>query len=152
PGENGAMEPVLPTEFAADGYVAGQALHWRRALMGSSLRARTTTREAADLRDAAHQLRGSVEGDAADRADNQSILPLVAFYGTGRLWSEYRPTERKRLREMRGNGRMSGYSGCLASTSSVKDVVDWYETKMTEAGDPRFSIEHPERLLAAVEE
>src|SRR5438132_7105297 len=32
PGENGIMSPALPTEFVADGYVAGQALHWRRTL------------------------------------------------------------------------------------------------------------------------
>ena len=153
-GENGAMSPALPTEFVADGYVAGQALHWRRALMGYSLRARTTTRDADNLRHAAHQLRESVEGDAADRANNPSILPLVAFYGTGRLWSEYRLTEGKRTYVGTANERLSGYTDCLSPSSSFKGMVDWYEKKMYEIGAAQFSTELPAnlRLIEAVRE
>src|SRR5687767_14906297 len=33
---SGAMSPELPTEFVADGYVAGQPIHWSRALKGDS--------------------------------------------------------------------------------------------------------------------
>ena len=150
-GENGVMDPVLPTEFVADGYIAGQAIHWSRALKGYDLRLRTTTREAENLRQAAQQLRESVEDYRAEGGEDPPILPLVAFYGTGRLWSEHRLTEGKRQRDMMGSERMSGYTDCLSSSSSFKDVVNWYENKMNETGDPRFSTEHPERLLAAVE-
>ena len=121
-GENGAMSPALPTEFVADGYVAGQALHWRRALKGYSLRARTTTKEAENLRQAAQQLRESVEGDAAEGGEGPPILPLVAFYGTGRLWSEHRLTQEKRTYAA-ANERLSGYTDCLSSSSSFKGVV-----------------------------
>src|ERR1700730_226760 len=38
-GHDGAMKPCLPAEFAADGYVAGQAIHWARALRSCGLRA-----------------------------------------------------------------------------------------------------------------
>jgi predicted ATP-binding protein involved in virulence len=150
-GEHGVMDPVLPTEFVADGDIVGQPIHWSRALKGYDSRLRITTREAKELRQAAQQLRDRVVDYLAKGGEDPPILPLVAFYGVGRLRSEYQPTGGKRLRDMMGSGRMSGYSGCLASTSSVKDVVNWYETKMNEAGDPRFSTEHPERLLAAVE-
>jgi predicted ATP-binding protein involved in virulence len=122
--------------------------------MGYSLRARTTTREADNLRDAAYQLRQSVEGDAADRANNPSILPLVAFYGTGRLWSEHRLTEGKRTYVGTVHERLSGYTDCLSPSSSFKGMVDWYEKKMHEIGAAQFSTELPAnlRLIEAVRE
>jgi len=153
-GENGAMGPALPTEFVADGYVAGQAIHWSRALKGYSRRARTTTKKAESLRQAAQQFRESIEGDAADWANNPPILPLIAFYGTGRLWNEHRLTEGKRTYVMAPNGWRSGYTDCLSSSSSFKGVVAWYENKMNETRDPRFSTELSTnlRLLGAVKE
>ncbi len=154
PGENGAMSPALPTAFVADGYVAGEALHWRRVLMGYGLRARTTTREADSLRHAAQRLRESVGGEAVDRADHLPLLPLVAFYGTGRLWSEHRLTEGKRTYVVAANERLSGYTDCLSSSSSFKGVIAWYENKMNETRDPRFATELATnlRLLGAVQE
>ena len=60
-GESGAMDSKLPTEFVADGYVAGQLINWRRALKGYGAKARTTNKEAEGLRQAAQQLRASAE-------------------------------------------------------------------------------------------
>lgn len=153
-GENGAMAPSLPTEFVADGYVAGQALHWRRSLMGYSLRARTTTRDADNLRHEAQQLRDRVEDDVADRANKPVLLPLVAFYGTGRLWSEHRLTEAKRTYVGSVSERLSGYTDCPSPSSSFKGMVDWYEKKMHEIGAAQFSTELPTnlRLIEAVRE
>ena len=154
PGENGAMSPALPTEFVADGYITGQAMHWSRALRSYGHRARTTTKETENLRQAAQQLRESVEGDAAEGDEDPPILPLVAFYGTGRLWSEQRLTEGKRTNIIATNERLSGYIDCLSSSSSFKGVVAWYEKKMHETRDPRFSTELSTnlRLLGAVKE
>src|ERR1700722_13735009 len=56
PGESGTMDSKLPTEFEADGYVAGKAIRWSRALGSYSLRARTTNKQAQSLRDVAQQL------------------------------------------------------------------------------------------------
>ena len=153
-GENGAMEPALPTEFAADGYVAGQAIHWSRALRSYGLRARMTNKEAESLRHAAQILRTSAEGFPGEKDVVPPILPLVAFYGTGRLWSEHYLTEGKRKYVVAANGRMSGYTDCLSSSSSFKGVVAWYENKSNETRDPRFKAELPRNLplLAAVKE
>ena len=152
--QNGAMEPSLPTDFAADGYVAGHAIHWSRALRSYGLRARTTNKESESFRQMAQQLRASAEGylPASDVA--QPILPLVAFYGTGRLWSEHRLTEGKRKYVVASDGRMSGYSDCLSSSSSFKGMVAWYENKWNETRDPRFKADLPKNLplLAAVQE
>jgi predicted ATP-binding protein involved in virulence len=152
--QNGAMEPVLPTEFVADGYVAGKAIHWRRVLNGYGLRARTTNKEAESLRQAAEQLGATAEGGTTVERVASPILPLVAFYGTGRLWSEHRLTEGKRKYVVAPDGRRSGYTDCLSSSSSFKGMVAWYENKMNETRDPRFKSELPKNLplLAAVQE
>jgi predicted ATP-binding protein involved in virulence len=153
-GEKGTMEPALPTEFAADGYVAGQAIHWSRALRSSGLRARTTNKEAASLRQAAKQLQASEEGSPTEKDVRLPNLPFVAFYGTGRLWSEHYLTEGKRRYLMDTYGRMSGYTDCLSSSSSFKGMVAWYENKSNETRDPRYKDELPLNLplLAAVKE
>jgi predicted ATP-binding protein involved in virulence len=153
-GQDGAMKPCLPTEFAADGYVAGQAIHWGRALRSCGLRARTTNKDAESLRQAAQQLRASAEGCRTEKDAVPPILPLVAFYGTGRLWSEHYLTEGKRKYVVAADGRMSGYTDCLSSSSSFKGMVAWYENKSNETRDPRFKDDLPRNLplLGAVKE
>jgi predicted ATP-binding protein involved in virulence len=152
--ENGAMTPALPTEFAADGYVAGQPLHWSRALRKYSLHARSTTKDAKQIRQAAHQLRDSLDDPEGERSGEARILPLVAFYGTGRLWSEHRLTEGKKKYAIDTSGRLSGYTDCLSSSSSFKGVIAWYENKMSEIGDPKFARELSRNvpLITAVQE
>jgi predicted ATP-binding protein involved in virulence len=63
----------------------------------------------------------------------------VAFYGTDRLWSEHRLVEGKRHPPIDGNERLAGYTDCLASSSSFKGMIAWYEKKTEEVRDPRFS-------------
>jgi predicted ATP-binding protein involved in virulence len=152
--EDGAMRPALPTEFSVNGYVDGQAIRWSRALRGYGLRARTTNKESATLRDAAQNLRLRGTSGVTDSDPSPSILPLVAFYGTGRLWSEHRLTEGKRKYVVASDGRMSGYTDCLSSSSSFKGMIAWYENKMNETRDPRFKSELPRNLplLRAVQE
>jgi len=152
-GENRAMQPVLPTEFVADGYVSGQPIRWSRALTGDSRRSRTTRKDAESLCKAAKKFRGSVEDNVVKGNGNQPILPLVAFYGTGRLWSEHRLTEGKRTNVVAAIGRTSGYTDCLSSSSSFKGMVAWYENKWNETHDPRYSTELSKTLplLTAVQ-
>jgi predicted ATP-binding protein involved in virulence len=139
------MTPVLPTAFDADGYVAGQGLHWRRALGGYGLHARTTTREAKTLREAAQKLLRSVQETPA-APSGSPLLPVVAFYGTGRLWSEHRLTKGRKTTARDTEARMSGYTDCLSSSSSFKEMVVWYQNKWAEARDPRFSTTLSENL------
>jgi len=155
-GTQELMSQAQSTELIADGYIDGRPIHWKRALTRYSLRARTTTKEAEELRQVALELRKNVESHVGGKEEDSPTLPLVAFYGTGRLWSEHRLTEGKKPHESVASGRMSGYIDCLSSSSSFKGFVAWYETQMNAARDPRFAalpaIKRPERLLAAVRE
>jgi predicted ATP-binding protein involved in virulence len=155
-GQDGAMTPALPTELTAYGLVDGQQLRWSRALNSASERARTTTKDAEDLRRAAQGLRQRLEGYAVGGREQPPPLPLVTFYGTGRLWSEHRLTEGKKIADASTMGRLSGYIDCLSSSSSFKSFVAWYQAT---AGALRHTppaaygpAERPEKLLAAVRE
>jgi predicted ATP-binding protein involved in virulence len=152
-GEKGAMQGVVPTEFVADGYVSGQQIRWSCALAGDSRRSRTTRKDAELFSKAAKEFLGSNEHDVVKRHEDQTVLPLVAFYGTGRLWSEHRLTEGKRTTAVAAAGRTVGYTDCLSSSSSFKGMVAWYENKWNETHDPRYSTELSKTLplLTAVQ-
>jgi predicted ATP-binding protein involved in virulence len=131
------MRPELPTRLEAEGNIGGQVVHWSRALTASSLRARTSSKDAEELRRAADVLRDRITATEAEPLN----LPLVAFYGTGRLWSEHRLTQGKKSLAAVSNDRLAAYVDCLSSSSSFKDMATWYETKMGEIDDSRFATD-----------
>jgi len=88
---------------------------------------RPSFRELAPLKDAALKF----------RADSE-ILPLVAYYGTGRLWSEHRLTEYRRSSVTNVEERVAGYTDCLTSSSSFKDVSTWFEHRFRQTASPAF--------------
>jgi predicted ATP-binding protein involved in virulence len=135
---DGHMSPALPTRFEAEGYVDGKVVRWSRALTGYGLRARTSSKDADGLRRAADVLR---EGRVAAVETGPLNLPLVAFYGTGRLWSEHRLTEGKKSLAGASGDRFAAYVDCLSSSSSFKGMAAWYESKMGEIGDSRFATD-----------
>ena len=139
------MRPAPPVAYVADGYVGGKDVNWASYLHKVSLRARSTTKESKELRALAKRLPSESFAESIVPDAVQS-LPLVAFYGTGRLWSEHRLTREKSDHEIASTSRLSGYTNCLSSSSSFKGVVAWYETKMGEIGDARYATELSENL------
>jgi predicted ATP-binding protein involved in virulence len=81
-----------------------------------------------------------------DQLTDPMLLPLVAFYGTGRLWNENDVNERKRRREPLPVGRSLGYVDCLSSQASFKGLLEWFERIMAELGDAKFSREQSGNL------
>jgi predicted ATP-binding protein involved in virulence len=149
------MSPVLPVELKASGSADGARLSWGRAVnrLGKE-RVRTSNRDAQTLVAAAEGFRQRLTGFAGGEREQPPPLPLVAFYGTGRLWSEHRLTERKRGTGQSTMGRVAGYLDSLSSSSSFKTFADWYE-RMSNAARSTTSValgptERPEKLLAAV--
>jgi predicted ATP-binding protein involved in virulence len=137
----GEMLPVLPTEFTANGEIQGQSLQWRRERKSSGAHARTSTKYAESLLDAAAAFREKVGAGRLAETDSLTVLPLVAFYGTGRLWSEHRLTQRKRAHFTESHERFSGYVDCISSSSSFKGMVAWFGNMVDEIRDARFSVD-----------
>jgi predicted ATP-binding protein involved in virulence len=153
-GNNAMMVPALPTAFSASGVVGNEIVTWGRALTRYDERARNTTRDTKAIRLSAKRLREDADGASPDASVAGRTLPLVVFYGTGRLWSEHRLTEGKKTVWPAAMGRYAAYLDCLSSSSSFKAFVAWYEET---AGKARSAVskaygpeERPHEHLAAV--
>ena len=152
-GQDGVMRPSLPTAFTAEGLVDGNELLWSSSLRQAKPRSRATKKKTEALRNLAQKVRERVTVSAVQDAEPPT-LPIVAFYSTGRLWSEGRSANVPSRYGEITHSRFSGYADCLSTSSSFNGMVTWYENKMNETRDPRFSGELQQTLplIASVQE
>lgn len=59
--------------------------------------------------------------------DTALVLPVVAYYGTGRLWDYHRE---KQSDVFETNNRINGYVDCADGTANIKLMMNWF-SKMT---------------------
>lgn len=57
--------------------------------------------------------------------DANVILPIISYYGTGRLWAQKHESSQKTI-----DNRLQGYTDCLSVESDEKLMLKWFE-KMT---------------------
>lgn len=112
------MEEAWPIKLEADGNVHDVQVHWKRQL--TSFKSSTTTKETKPLIDHAKFLQNGVRSLAFS---NLTVLPLVAYYGTGRLWSQKKLTLGKK--SVPNRSRMAGYIDALDPSSSFKLFAEW---------------------------
>ena len=136
------MQPCVPTSYRAEGLIAGEVVSWESTVRKFGDKVRPTN-PVSNVRSAALAL---LRDDA--------VLPLVAYYGTGRLWSEQRLTASRRTSITDVTERLTGYGDCLTSSSSFKGVSAWYGRRVQEIDAPEFSesVRVNLDLIAAVKE
>lgn len=122
--EHGGMldlQPQWPVRVETRGTVNGETLTWSRSLQHAD--GRTTRAEAADLRKVTEKLARAV------KAGKPRPLPVVAYYGTQRLWLHKKVTEAKR-----GVGsRYDGYVDALDPASNHRLLTEWmYQQTLVE--------------------
>lgn len=149
----GVMSPALPINFEAEGIINGNPLKWMRELKGNGLRSRTSKKKSEPLCLAAKELRQNILGTREAPDAQAGFLPFVAFYGTGRLWSEHRLTSGKKAYFADPRDRMSGYIDSLSPSSSFKGMLTWFENKMAEIGNPQYKSDYSRNisLITAVQ-
>ena len=110
--ERVASEQQYPVEVGAD-FIEPTMMIFRQ-LMGA--KNKTTIKDASELNEYGKRLQ------VAMREFRDEPLPIVAYYGTGRLWKAHKNMTRKAvLRE----SRSMGYEDCLSSASSFTQVQQW---------------------------
>lgn len=112
-------EQVFPVRIAAQ--LAGVQQSVVRELNGP--KGRTTTKDATELASRGKALMDRV------RALEPVPLPLLAYYGSGRLWNAHKNISRK---SVLSTSRSMGYEDCFSSASSFTQVQQWM-TKATYA-------------------
>ncbi len=115
-GESQGGTLALPVSVVATGMVDGRKETWKRELLKEN--GRTTFGDARCVTAFGIALKRALGG-----ADGPSVvLPLVAYYGTSRLWKEHKETDKdKPLTKPRD----FGYDYCLDDNSNYKAVYRW---------------------------
>ena len=119
-GDQDVMESQLPTSLQVDGQADGESVTWCRALTKDSFHARTSTKETKDIRRIAKRLADKTDVNANHPSESPTVLPVVAYYGTGRLYDQHKLTEGKRWLAEASTVRASAYLDCLSPSSSYK--------------------------------
>lgn len=58
--------------------------------------------------------------------DKELILPLLSYYGTGRLYAQ---KKEKNIRSLTEFKRQVGYVDCMAAESNEKLMLNWFQTQ-----------------------
>jgi predicted ATP-binding protein involved in virulence len=95
-------------------------LIWKRTIEKSN----TTSKDAKEIKNfAAGLLRESREKSGV-------VFPLLAYYGTGRLWAVHEKLNYQKQEE----GVVMAYTNALSAKASPKEFLEWYKTQEDEVG------------------
>ncbi|TYT73892.1 AAA family ATPase [Desulfobotulus mexicanus] len=112
---------VYPCEVFAQGHVQEQSLSWSRSLNAPG--GRTTYGSAAGIKELA------AEADEAIRKGQDILLPLISYYGTGRLWQEPREaftvSDPMKVANKEEQSRLAGYWNSVDPRLSVSQLTRW---------------------------
>lgn len=111
-------QPQYPVIISCLGKINGEEIDWTRQL--NTENGRTTYGGANNIKQIAFEWQ-----DRIRKGDDLIELPLVAYYGTGRLWKQMPNNSAKQI-----HNRLSGYTDCLLAESNEKIMLKWFE-KMT---------------------
>lgn len=112
-------QPQYPVRVSASGVLMGEQITWARSL--NSPKGRTTR---SDSKDMTRIARGCV--NRLRSGDTSLILPLISYYGTGRLWAK----KQHQNNDVRPFTRLDGYAGALDAETDDYLLLSWFK-KMT---------------------
>lgn len=119
-GATDDVQTQFPVEIEAWGKIEeskDQILHWKRELYTPT--GTMTTKDAKEIVEYAAEYQKAISEGRTD-----IYLPMVAYYGTGRLWDYHR---QKRTDVFKISSRTNGYIDCLDGTANVKLMMDWFQ-------------------------
>lgn len=114
------VQPQYPVEVEATGIIGEKQGVWKRCLYGQNKN--TTIKDAKFLTDISSSYQERLRN-----GDPTLILPIIAYYGTNRLWDYHRE---KRTDTFDVSTRTNGYIDCLDGAANIKLMMNWFK-KMT---------------------
>ena len=109
-----------PSRIDVSGSIAGDSVSWSCLKEKDSPRSGSPSAFAAATRLAEEHQRRLREGD------DSLLLPVLAYYGTGRLWKS-QPSRASNDQTKTTFKRLSGYEGCMDARLSDAMLVKWFE-------------------------
>jgi len=136
-GKEITYESQYPVRVVCQAMWGNRELEWAHVRRGVSQQ--ITDQEADDITDLARRLKAQV------RQGRDVVLPLIAYYSTGRVW---RAPEIKSSDTDEAGSRFRGYDNCLDPASHVQGLMQWMKTQELIA----LSEEQPNEVLDAVKD
>ncbi len=119
-GSNVDVQPQFPVEITAVGTVDGQEISWVRNL--NSAKGRGGLASAKEMTRVADNYQSRMRS-----GDKELKLPIISYYGTGRLWNQHREKKNDIFEK---NSRSNGYIDSLDGAANDKLMIKWFQ-KMT---------------------
>lgn len=138
-GQTITLEPQYPVSVCCQGIVAGHDITWLRSLNQGG--GRTTRQQATQIDNISQTLQKKV------RQGEDVLLPLIVYYGTGRLWLQ---KKEKYVKPVKPGSRTLGYVDCLDAASNQKLLLRWLKTKEIEALQRGESMRVLDAVKAAI--
>lgn len=120
-GSKFEREHQFPVEIRAIANIAGEKCNWARTLKGEN--GRTTDTKDTNAKIVTEY--ASFIKDKIKNGEKELILPIIAYYGTGRLWMQKRDKIEEKSNER--FSRLKGYTDSLSSSSNEKLMLKWFE-------------------------
>jgi Predicted ATP-binding protein involved in virulence len=112
------VQPQYPIEVSGQGVIDNTEITWKRFL--NSENGNTTVINAKEMTRISQEYQQRMMS-----GDSSLILPLVTYYGSGRLWGDNH--RKKKVDPFRKNTRSNGYIDCLDGTVNVKLMMNWFK-------------------------
>lgn len=112
-------QPQFPVMISCSGSVFDQKMNWTRYLNTES--SYTTYKEAVQIKETANDAQSDIRS-----GDTQIVLPVISYYGTGRLWLQKKDNQNDL--DSKVSNRFNGYQDCLSSSSNEKLMRKWFST------------------------
>ena len=119
-GSNVDVQPQFPVEITAVGPIDGQEISWVRNL--NSAKGRGGLASAKEMTRIAENYQSRMRS-----GDKELKLPIISYYGTGRLWNQHREKKNDIFEK---NSRSNGYIDSLDGAANDKLMMKWFQ-KMT---------------------
>lgn len=114
------VQPQFPVEISAVGEIEEKKISWSRCLNSPKGRGGLASAKALTVFAEEYQER-------MRNGDGRLILPIISYYGTGRLWAQHREKKNNMFEK---NNRGNGYIDSLDGAANDKLMMKWFQ-KMT---------------------
>ena len=138
-GSTKDVQPQYPVTVKASAVLNSGSIEWSRSLNKST--GSTTVGDAKEMIELGIRFQEHLR-----RGDKELILPVIAYYGTGRLWDYHRE---KQSDVFESNNRINGYVDCVDGTANIKLMMNWF-LKMTvqKYQNQELGLDNPPELEA----
>ena len=136
-------QPQYPVVIECNAELNGNAT-WIREL--NTENTNTTFSKAEQIKSYARDLQNKIR-----KNDENVCLPLLSYYGTGRLWAQKRKNQDVASTKDHLN-RFRGYTDCLSAESNEKIMLDWFRRMTYTELQEKKDVPELHAVLNAVEQ